>query len=121
MPARFLVICFLAAAFWVGCSKQPASSPSPSERKIDRAARPTDLPAAVARTEPSAEAPDDAQMAAILGELTQAVRKYSVERRSVPKTLEELVARGYLTRAPQAPAGKEFVINKELQVQLVKK
>ena len=73
MPARFLVICFLAAAFWVGCSKQPASSPSPSERKIDRAARPTDLPAAVARSEPSAEAPDDAQMAAILGEFRKCV------------------------------------------------
>jgi len=60
-------------------------------------------------------------MAAILGELTQAVRKYSVERRSVPKNLEELVANGYLTQAPQAPAGKKFIISKELRVQLVKK
>jgi competence protein ComGC len=75
----------------------------------------------VTRTEPSAEATDDAQMAAILGELTQAVRKFSVERRSVPKNLEELVANGYLARAPQAPAGNKFVISKELQVQLVKK
>jgi len=119
MPARLLMICL--AAIWVGCGKQPASSPSPAEPKTDRVARPADLPSAVTRTEPSAEVPDDTQMAAILGELTQAVRKYSVERRSVPKNLEELVARGYLTRAPQAPAGKEFVINKELQVQLVKK
>ena len=73
------------------------------------------------RTKPSAEVPDDAQMAAILGELTQAVRKYSVERRSVPKNLEELVANGYLAEAPQAPAGKKFIISKELRVQLVKK
>jgi len=67
------------------------------------------------------EAPDDAALAAVLGELTQVVRKFSVENRRVPKNLEELVANGYLTRVPQAPAGKKFAISKELQVQLVKK
>ena len=119
MPARFLVICL--AALWVGCGKQPASSPYPAEPKTDPAGHPADAPAAATQTEPSARAPDDAQMAAILDELTQAVRKYSVERQIVPKNLEELVAKGYLTHVPQAPAGKKFVISKELQVQLLKK
>src|SRR5436190_1726786 len=118
MPARFLMICLVT--LWVGCGKQPASAPSPAEPKTDRAARPADLPPAASRTEPPAEAPDDAQMTAILGELTQAVRKYSVERRSVPKNLEELVDNGYLSQAPRAPAGKKFIISKELRVQLVK-
>jgi len=119
MPARVLLACLLA--FWVGCGKQPASSPSPAEPRTDGVAHPADLPAAATPKDSPAEALDDAQMAAILGELTQVVRKYSVERRSVPKNLEELVANGYLTRVPQAPAGKRFIISKELQVQLVKK
>lgn len=57
-------------------------------------------------------------MDAILGELTQAVRKFSVERRSVPKGLEELVAHGYLGQLPPAPAGKRFVITRDLRVVL---
>ncbi len=61
----------------------------------------------------------EAQIAATLGELTQAVRKYGAEQRSVPKTLEELVAKGYLSRIPPAPAGKGFAIDKNLQVYLV--
>jgi hypothetical protein len=120
MPARVLIACLLA--FWGGCGKQPVSSPSPAEPKTESAAaRPADLPAVATTKDSPAEAPDDAQMATILGELTQVVRKFSVERRSVPKNLEELVTNGYLSRAPQAPAGKKFVISKELQVQLVKK
>ncbi|PYI84468.1 MAG: hypothetical protein DME26_13230 [Verrucomicrobia bacterium] len=61
---------------------------------------------------------EEAQIAAVLNELTQAVRKYGVEQRRVPKTLEELVAKGYLSRVPEAPAGKKFAINKDLQVYL---
>lgn len=58
-------------------------------------------------------------MTALLGELTQAVRKYGAERRRAPKSLEELAEQGYLETAPQAPPGKKFAINKKLQVYLV--
>ena len=57
-------------------------------------------------------------MATVLNELTQAVRKFGVEQRRVPKSLEEVAARGYLSSVPSAPAGKKFVIDKNLQVRL---
>jgi hypothetical protein len=63
--------------------------------------------------EPSAE-----QVAATIAELTQTVRKYSVEQRQTPKDLDELVAKGYLDRLPAAPRGKKYAINKNLQVYL---
>jgi hypothetical protein len=56
------------------------------------------------------------RLAAALSELTQAVRKYSVEQRKAPKTLDELVATGYLTNPPPAPPGKRFAIDKDLRV-----
>jgi hypothetical protein len=39
--------------------------------------------------------PDATQIASVLAESTQAVRKYAFEKRRVPKTLDELVASGY--------------------------
>jgi hypothetical protein len=66
-----------------------------------------------------AVATDATQIAAQLAELTQAVRKYGVEKRRVPKSLDELVAGGYLNQVPQAPPGKRFEIDQKLQVQLV--
>ena len=64
-------------------------------------------------------AADETEIATMLGELTQMVRKYSMEQRRAPKTLEELVSGGYLTQPPQAPNGKRFAINKNLQVVLI--
>jgi len=58
-------------------------------------------------------------MAATLVELTQVVRKYGMEQQRAPKTWEELVAKGYLSQVPQAPAGKKFAITKKLEVNLV--
>ena len=117
MFVRLLTACLLAIC--IGCGKQPASSPSPAELKTDTAV-PTAKPSAAApQVDPSAAAAaEEAQIAAALNELTQAVRRYSVEQRRVPKTLDELVARGYLSRVPQAPGGKTFAINKDLQVYL---
>ena len=113
MSARLVTAGLLAVC--IGCGRQPASAPSSAEPKAD-----TTLPAVVRQVDPLATsaAPDEAQIAAVLNELTQAVRKYGVEQRRVPKTLEELVAKGYLSRVPQAPAGKRFAVNKELQVYL---
>lgn len=53
-----------------------------------------------------------------LAELTQAVRKFAVEQRAAPTTLDELVAKGYLDRIPPAAKGKRYAINKNLQVYL---
>ena len=57
---------------------------------------------------------------AALGELTQAVRKYAVENRRVPASLNEVISAGYVKAMPAAPAGKKFVLNpKRMEVVLV--
>ena len=78
----------------------PSSEPAPGGRQADAA------PA------------DETQTAALLNELTQLVRRYGVEQQRAPKTLDELVANGYLASVPPAPAGKRFAIDKKLQVYL---
>jgi len=78
----------------------PSSEPAPGGRPADAA------PA------------DETQTAALLNELTQLVRRYGVEQQRAPKTLDELVANGYLASVPPAPAGKRFAIDKKLQVYL---
>ena len=60
-------------------------------------------------------------MAAALGELTQALRKYSFEQRRLPKSFSEVVAAGYVKSLPQTPPGRKFAIDaKTVQVVLVK-
>jgi len=66
----------------------------------------------------STGATDQAQIDLALNELTQAVRKYAAEQRRVPGALDELVTNGYLAAIPNAPAGKKFAINRNLQVYL---
>jgi hypothetical protein len=112
--------CSLAA--WIGCGKQPQSTstqPDPREAKgppsTDAAAT---VPGNAAAVTPVT---DEAAIAAMLNELTQVVRRFAVEQRRVPKTLDELAATGYLSRVPQAPVGKKFAIDKNLQVSLVKR
>ena len=46
-----------------------------------------------------------------LERLTQALRKYSFERKRVPKSFAEVTAAGYVSDMPQAPPGKTFAIN----------
>ncbi len=93
MVARVLVV--LLMALLVGCGKSAPPSGSTG-------------------------APDQGLIDLALNELTQAVRKYAVEQRRAPGTLNELVTNGYLAAIPAAPAGKKFAINKNLQVYLVK-
>jgi hypothetical protein len=64
----------------------------------------------------SEEAAADPQIAALLGELTQMVRNYAATTRSVPKSLDDLVAAKLLPKAPTPPAGKRFVISDKLEV-----
>jgi competence protein ComGC len=62
----------------------------------------------------------EAALNAALAELTQALRKYSFEHQRVPKTVDEMVAAGYLKNMPQAPQGKKFAIDaKTVQIVLV--
>lgn len=66
----------------------------------------------------STGAAEQAQTDVELQQLTQAVRKYAVEQRRAPATLNELVTNGYLAKIPSPPAGKKFAIDKNLQVYL---
>jgi hypothetical protein len=50
-------------------------------------------------------------LAPVLAELTQALRKYSAEKRAVPASLTELVVAGYIERVPPAPQGRAFSID----------
>jgi hypothetical protein len=64
--------------------------------------------------------PVSSDSAAVLGMLTQALRKYSAEHQRVPVTFSEVVAAGYVKGMPSAPAGKKFSINaKRVEVVLI--
>ena len=63
----------------------------------------------------------NADTAVVLGQLTQALRKYSFEHRHVPKTLSEVIGAGYVTTVPQPPPGKQFAVDvKKNEVVLVR-
>jgi hypothetical protein len=100
------------AIFLVACAKE-ADSPeaAPAEPLISA---PTTLPGAAAAN----AAPDTAVADARAAELTQIVRKYAAERQRAPKDFQEIVAAGYLPSAPAAPAGKKYIIDKNLAVQV---
>lgn len=89
----------LCAILMAGCGKKPDAPP----------------PQTATSTATVASETDEAQT---LERLTQAVRKYAAETRSAPKSLNELVAAGYLAEAPTAPVGKQYVIDAQLRVQL---
>ena len=108
--------CLLAAL--MGCGKQQASSSSAAQPTTDRVVPKVESSAAKPQVDALATTADAVQIAAVLNELTQAVRKCAVEQRRAPKNLEELVANGYLSSIPPAPAGKKFAIDKNLQVYL---
>jgi hypothetical protein len=52
-------------------------------------------------------------MTSVLADLTQALRRYSAEKREVPPSLDALVAAGYIQQVPQAPAGKAFAVDRK--------
>jgi len=66
--------------------------------------------------------PGEADLETVLRELTQALRKYSVEHKRVPKTFDEVVGAGYVKQLPKPPPDKKFEIDpKSMQVVLVKR
>lgn len=99
MPRVLLLIC---AVVWLcnGCGKN-----SPPQSTLSGA------------TNSAAAVTPEADLTGVLAELTQALRKFSVEKQKVPASLDELVAAGYLNGLPPAPAGKSFAIDsKNVQV-----
>lgn len=96
-----------------GCSKK--SAPKQAEAQTESApAGKSATPAAASEAAPAQEV--DRQ--ATLDRLTQALRKFAAEQRRVPKSLDELVATGYLPELPGAPSGKRYVFDENLRVTL---
>lgn len=116
---RWMVVSGIALLA-IGCSKKPAvvdaaQVPPAAVASVDskEAASPggqaIEVPGAAAR-DPTAD----------LDALTQALRKYSIEHRVLPKTFAEVVAAGYVKNLPAAPPGKKFEIDpKSSRVALV--
>ena len=101
MTPKFVVQALACACItFTGCGKKPAAASPP-------------------QNSPSANvAASESDPSKTLDRLTQAVRKYAAETRSEPKSLNDLVAAGYLSELPEPPAGKKFVIDGNLRVQL---
>jgi hypothetical protein len=114
-----VVLALLMAVLLAGCGKSPATSrpiPVPTTES-GQGERTATAPAA----EQTAVANgSEAALNAALGELTQALRKYSFEHQRVPKAIGEVVAAGYVKNMPQPPSGKKFAVDaKTVQVVLV--
>ena len=102
MTPKFVVQALACACIALtACGKKPVAAPSQQTSTGASSA-------ASAESDPSKN----------LDRLTQAVRKYAAETRSTPKSLNDLVAAGYLAEMPEAPAGKKYVIDQNLRVQL---
>ncbi len=102
MFAPVLVV-LVVTSLGAGCGRKPSN----------------DIPNSPASTEVSdVTHPDSQAMDQVLAELTQTVRKYAMEKQTVPRSLDELVAAGYLRGLPALPAGKTFGISKDLKVHL---
>jgi hypothetical protein len=68
---------------------------------------------------PDGPAIAEADVSAILEEMTQALRKFSFEKKRLPGSIDELVTAGYLGAKPTAPGSKRFAIDpKEARVVL---
>jgi len=142
MASRLILVAVFALCL-VGCGKKSArssasptaiSEPAQDQAAADRSAAEQPRPAGRSEqdnpTPPSAGSAakaiarpgaSETEVAAALGELTQALRKYSFEQRRLPKSFSEVVAAGYVKSLPQAPPGRKFAIDaKTVQVVLVK-
>lgn len=112
------VLACLTILFLAGCGRKPESSLPVASSSPESAATNAVMPVATAGSGASSDAVD---LAALLGELTQALRKYSFEHQRLPKTFDELAGAGYVKNLPQAPAGKRFEIDpKKVQIVVVK-
>lgn len=113
---RSSVIVLSLAMFLASCARKPDTTETESS-----GANPAEAAAAPDLSSTAAGAIDTAAAETRAAELTQVVRKYAAEKQRAPKSLDEVVAAGYLSSVPSAPAGKAYVIDKNLQVQLADK
>ncbi|MCS7337321.1 MAG: hypothetical protein NZ739_03675 [Verrucomicrobiae bacterium] len=96
---RLVIGLFAGVIALGGCSKNGAARPGSHAEASSP--RPADQLQKVAESDP----------AAVLAELTHALRKFSVENRRVPASLDELLRAGYLRAIPTPPPGKKFAID----------
>ena len=99
-----------------GCGKE--ASPPPSNEPA-AGVNPSVTQQAIPATVRPVVVSESGDMALVLASLTDAVRKYSVEKRRVPANLDEVISAGYVQGMPPAPAGKKFAINAKREVELV--
>jgi len=100
------IILALLLTLAAGCGARNETSREAGENRTNSAAA------------PNSNAGSDSETANVLRELTQTVRRYAAEQQKAPKSLDEIVSAHYLPAIPQAPPGKKFAINKNLEVYL---
>ena len=99
------------------CNRQENQAPAAVTDAPTAPAASTASPATP--TVPDGPAIAEADVSAILEEMTQALRKFSFEKKRLPGSIDELVNAGYLGAKPTAPGGKRFTIDpKEARVVL---
>ena len=100
--------------FLLGCGKRSEAPSAPPARTVSRATPPipqgndqTPATSPMAPADPSQSTDVQRQLAA----LTQAVRRYSVEKQRVATSLDEVARAGYIQIMPTPPTGKKFAIS----------
>lgn len=116
---KWMLLIFLWGVFIVdGCTKHTAPGMTTVSTNAEASANANPVAAIKPPVSPAVVS-SSADPAPMLAQLTQVLRRFSVEHRRVPKSLNELVAAGYLAALPAAPAGKQFAIEpKHLEVVL---
>lgn len=110
------------AAKTVNTSDSPNQTSAGSNATIAAVEGPPDAlaPPSIAENSPVPGAVTQQNSASILESLTQSLRKFTVEKQHLPKTLDEVVRAGYIARLPDAPDGKKFALDlKTVRVVLV--
>ena len=114
MPRSFQLAALCLVPFLASCTKnKDAAADEPSAPATNQPAPGAPATSAVADGPAIAEA----DVSAVLEEMTQALRKFSFEKKRLPTSIDELVTAGYLGAKPTAPGGKRFAIDtKEARV-----
>jgi len=122
------VLMFLAVlAMSAGCGQkkeQPASAAPVSQTNSVASSQPADSAASQAAVSTAAPVSKPAAAPApVAGEpdltdLNRAVRKWMIQNRAVPKNFDDFVAKSGAS-IPPAPAGKKYILNQNMHVQLV--
>ncbi|MEW6305927.1 MAG: hypothetical protein AB1705_20825 [Verrucomicrobiota bacterium] len=132
MNVRLLLILLVLAAFLCSCGSKPSDSPTaepPEAKAVPLAVKsggpappPPPLPgqapaAATDLTPTNPPVPEEGvtlePFNTALVDLQEAVDQYMQDMERTPKSLQEIVAAGFLERLPEPSKGKKFVIDQE--------